>query len=254
LKNITDYHIELFIRYPEKLSPEERVQIKNHLDHSEEAQKIAEWFRQFYGLYDQERREEPTGIIELSPLAELQADQRSYVLAASAAVKQDPALTTLASFVSPELNTVVRFLQSSKDRTLNVYVIGHHSLNFERAIISFTREGVDLITDEKGKISQLNPDLVQGIDWNTAHPHIRLPRVTLSLPTEQEQASLINDQGVRMRVQPDSNEYVITIQAIGPMSRLLCVQDQESELYLLHEDLKEIRVKKNADLSLLLYH
>lgn len=126
----TENSIEKYVRYPSKMSREEKARIKEWIEKDEEIRLLTEWYREFYNEIDdiktQQNRPKPVPpVIHLSPFKNQSRYSNGFILAAQTPVsrKKRSGLKTIKTFVSEEHKTLIRILHDDDERQSKLFVI-----------------------------------------------------------------------------------------------------------------------------------
>lgn len=188
MSDITEKEIEQYIRYPESLDAERRLQVKQAIQASAEYQEIAAFFREYDRLFtDIVRQKCRSHVVDLHffrPDSSSGSSNR-LVLAAQAGREQAQQLRTVATLASDENQTLVRILREDAE-TYRIHVISPLLESGDISILSFADLGIDLVISEEGRL-RFSPDFdLESYDWSSASFSLRLPVKAFSIPLEGE--------------------------------------------------------------------
>lgn len=187
--NISELHIERFIRYPEKLTAEERKAVETTIKSNPDVKAIADFYREFYEQLEHVR-EESAAVPPTIPLRNLnittpQTSGRRLVLAAMSPATKTGDLESVVTLGSEENKTLVRILRKNKTGEYNLFVISKYLSGEGPAILSIKDLDTDLIIDESGRLSFQPDRKFREYDWQHTVFYLRFAKNAIEILTSE---------------------------------------------------------------------
>jgi hypothetical protein len=217
---ITEYHIEQFIRFPEELTLEEHKEIEQALASNAELRSIAQFFRKFYAEFDKitGSKTQKSAVIRLEPM-QYQPDSGSkgrLILAAMSPAVEQAELRTVATFTSAREETVLRLLYNIPDQEYQLHLISNTIPDDEMAILSINALGVEMIVGETRKQSFRLQDDEEEYRWDEISCELYRPVGSFSV--KPSNGEVVEDNGYRATSYQGEDELVIDITESGGAS------------------------------------
>lgn len=189
----TEEEIELYLRAPESLSEETRMEIAAALQHSDEARSLAESIRHFYRAFDRLGEEQlgdlerlvdklcaPGRVIRLTPLRYRPAGPASnqgvpQTLMAAASEPAAPPRLTSASFADESQAMMVRVLHDRTTGSCRVFVMADELEKREHTLVTFPSLDLVVPTDSSGQASFPAPEGMSPDAWSDLESLVHFP-------------------------------------------------------------------------------
>lgn len=166
----TEKQIETYVRFPSELTDVEKVWIRNAMWRDPELKRLADWFREFYGTFDQIDRDlkktpPPAFVITLTPLQKSAISKSAFILSAgSPESSQTSRQKTLQTFASEEHKTLVRVLKDGKRKRSDLHVISGYINKDDILLLKTGKKDQDEKEKEKERIFVSGPGGIFHID------------------------------------------------------------------------------------------
>lgn len=247
MKSITEYHIEQYVRFPEELSKQELNEIELFISQNNEAQELADFYKEFYEELDVLHR--PT-FFNLQNKNLKSSYVGPMILAAMTNIKKESGLITKATFGSKEESTLIRVLEDTKHNQYQFHVLSKYLRNDDRALIGFGNTGIELITDKGGKLKNIQGHTLSDINWKDALLLLRLPTSICSyFPSGEPQEFTVCEECML-----SVKDKICDFTANNPnITRVLVEQNDNIRLYFYSENTLSISVDENEPFILYLY-
>jgi len=242
LKNITEEHIERFIRYPESLSDTEKDHIASAISEDAELRHLAEWFADFYGEFDSLTVSiPPKSVIPLHPIKkrDKKSQKKQLVFAAMSTSPQRNTMETVATLASESDRTVARILRNKGNGEYKIHLIRQQAPEEnEKTIFTIEDLNMDLVLGSGRHLSFTAGEKLNGLNWQQASCSLRIPlgkcyltekelkssTLEKTVQAGKQQISIHREDGVLKFTIPQSPGYDDMI------SRLIISDESESKL------------------------
>jgi hypothetical protein len=228
-----EHAIAQYVRDPTFLSAAERRAVEALLAADAGAAAYAQFLEEFYDRLEEEQRSAPSEQVEafvndlfgdadetVVPMEPFPAssEARPTVLAAAASVSVEERrfviLATLRAQRPSVSFGIVRVLKDRVDDRGHLYVLTDPPAHAAHTVVSFPTLGLDLVTDERGRLMFDLPADVVADQWAEAQAVVRRPVATTTLGAAAE-AVVPLPQGGRMRCRRSENRLVATPEETG---------------------------------------
>jgi len=187
--------IEKYLRCPDALSAAERERVETMIDQDGTARLYHETLDVFYGLLeDEERRDTAPQVedfvddlfaddavpatVQVRPFRRDQSSPSTVLTAATPTASPSRRFSVLATLAAGEEDVLVRVIGDAKSDQGRVYVLADREEQRAHAVVSFPDFGLNLVTDENGRLTFDLPADVEPEDWEHATAVVRRPLVT----------------------------------------------------------------------------
>lgn len=179
MENISEDHIERYVRFPDTLTAEQKDQITKAITENTELRELADWFKDFYEELDSLTAKEVTkSVIPLYPIEkkENQGNPRHLIFAAMTKAPQKSSMETIATLASEEDQTVARILRNHDRNEYKVHLIRNEQpVENERTIFTIEELNMDLVIDQSRHLSFEAGTKLNELDWQRSSFSLRLP-------------------------------------------------------------------------------
>lgn len=243
MNKINDQDIERYVRYRHELSKDECKQIEEAIKNSSLLSELKHWYESFYSTFDMLSR--PSSII-LNTVREEFEQNDPLVFAAKTVESNAFGLHTLATYMLEEANTIVRILKKLPSNTVQIHVISSHLSPNQRVILKWDQSDYYLVTELGGKLSGLNSDSFENVDWNNSSLQIFLPKHTL-LAVEMKDLEKI------FKIKNTKSDSLLLIPNDKKLNKIVIDKGEESELLLKEEGAFYFKWDKSKNINVFLY-
>ncbi len=240
-----EYRIEQFLRFPEELTLEEYAEMERLIKQDDNARQIAEWLGDFYGELDQLNR--PT-VIQLHPKSYDPKTSGPMVLAAMTSETLESGLATRAVLAAEEHKTLLRVLEDRKHKAFQFHVISKYVGKEDRVLVEIQESGFEFITGKGGSLKNIRKKELYDLNWDEVLAMVRVPSGKCSYDPG-DQSFIVCE---RCSISTKENACFVDF-ADDLISRLLVVQNDQTELYYRNTGSLEIKVDINQPFSVYLY-
>jgi hypothetical protein len=155
LNRLTEKDIETYVRFPERLSDEEKDRIASELAGDEESLLIADWFELFYSLTEKEVASASAGkpaCITMKPAVRTESyKNRRFVLAAKAG-EQTTGPVHVQTLQSDEHRSLMRILYSKDEDIYYLHTLSEHINEQDIILIRFQKDSGFRVSEPGGKL------------------------------------------------------------------------------------------------------
>lgn len=186
--------IEQYLRCPNLLSAAERERVETIVDQDRAARAYLDTLDTFYGLLDEEERrdtapqvedfvdelfaeETPPAVVQVHPFQSDRSSPSTVMAAATSTSAPSRRFSVLATLAAAEEDVLVRVIGDAEEGQGRLYVLSDRDEQCAHAVVSFPDFGLDLVTDENGRLTFDLPADVEPEEWEQASAVVRRPLV-----------------------------------------------------------------------------
>ncbi|XWN37859.1 MAG: hypothetical protein ROO71_02805 [Balneola sp.] len=240
-----EYRVEQFLRFPKELSREEYAKMEQLIKHDVNAREIAEWLGVFYDELDQINK---PAVIQLHPKSYDPKTSGPMVLAAMTSETLETGLATRAVFAAEEHHTLLRILEDRKQKAFQFHVISKYVGTEDRVLVEIQEPGLEFVTAKGGSLKNIRKKELSDLNWDEAFAMVRVPSDSCTYNPENHRFSACE----RCSISTKNDDCFVDF-ADDSISRLLVVQNDETELYYRNTDSLKIKVDITQPFSVYLY-
>jgi len=177
--------IESFVRYPDRLSNENKKEIRSIIEADPEAAAYFKWFKSFYRVYDDmtnknRQHAEQDFTITLVPMnQETDVKRTMFVLAAQSTKTNGASIETVRTFASDEHRMLLRAIHYRNINEIRIHVLSEQIDEEDIILFDVPERNLFLVTSPGGKLSadtaEIRPDDVK--KWKVCNVHLPVCKV-----------------------------------------------------------------------------
>lgn len=239
--------IEQYLRRPDTLSTAARERVETMIDQDRAARAYLDTLDTFYGLLDEEERrdsapqvedfvdelfaeETPPAVVEVYPFRPDRSSPSTVLAAATSTSAPRRRFSVLATLAAADEDVLVRVIGDAAEGQGRLYVLSDRDEQCAHAVVSFPDFGLDLVTDENGRLTFDLPANVDPEEWEQATAVVRRPLVTERL-APGDTKRLGGTAGARVRC--EWNDETLGVALLGgetaPLPSLMTVEPAVEE-------------------------
>jgi hypothetical protein len=238
--------IERYVRRPGTMGAEERRAVERLIEDDPGAAAYAEFLRSFYERLDADAGRAPdrvetfvddlfggNPVISVQPFRPSREARPTVLAAETAASSEERRFSVLATLAAEADQVLVRVVADREAEQGRLYVLAEPPARRAHVVVSFPDLGLDLVTDEEGRLEFGLPANVTAEQWADARAVVRCPVATGELaPSSSATLSLPSGGTVRCRRDTGTLSATPKTGDVAPPS-LLTVSGTEAAPHLL---------------------
>ncbi len=266
MKKPSEYHIELFVNSPEKLSRDERRWVHEWINNDEEVRLIADWYRQFYKQTEEikknkESKVDKPPVIHLKAIPNQLKNGNNFILAAQTATAKSKN-KAIKTFVSEKHETLIRVIYDDKKTKIRFHAISQH-LDDEDIVILNLEDDQSFYISKPGGVFEISDSVITKekiADLDKCMIHLPLMKIDVFRDSNTGSitysSSFTEKKGSSSILEITDKEISIDIENIPDKiksERIILHSDGMSSLWLIDENHCRIPLKKFKNSSSVLF-
>jgi len=234
--------IERYLRRPGSLSAAERRTVETMIDQDRAARAYLDTLDAFYGLLGEEEQRGPApqvqdfvddlfaddglpAVVQVRPFRPDRSSSSTVLAAATSTPSPNRRFSVLATLVAAEEDVLVRVIEDAKSGEGRLYVLSDRDEQRAHACVSFPDFGLNLVADEKGRLTFDLPVDIEPEAWGQATAVVRRPLATERLaPGDTKRVDGAFGGGVRCRWDEGTLSVALPGDGAGPLPSLMMVE------------------------------
>lgn len=183
---VIESQIEQLVRFPERLSLQQKKGITRAIRNDPILQEIYEWYRVYYAEFDAIK---PALNLVLRQFESSRVYEEPYVLAAKSIERSTWTLESMATFALEEEDTILRVLRNNHKNSYELHLISPRIQAMDRVLLQIGDEAPLLVSEPGGQFAPLKYDWLHEISWKKISVRLFLPTHQVfvgNLPFEKE--------------------------------------------------------------------
>ena len=177
--------IEIFVRSSDRLSIENKKEVRSIIKSDPEAAAYFKWFKSFYRVYENLNKKsrqtaDEDSTIKLVPMEqEIDSKRTMFVLAAQSTETNGALIETVRTFVSEEHRMLLRAIHYRNRKEIRIHILSEQIDEEDIILFDVPEQNLFLVTRPGGKLSadtaEIRPDDVR--NWKTCNVHLPVCKV-----------------------------------------------------------------------------
>ena len=266
MKKPSEYHIELFVNSPEKLSRDERRWIQEWINKDDEVRLIADWYRQFFKQTEEIKKNkesniEKPAVIYLKAIPNQLKNGNNFILAAQTATAKSKN-KAIKTFVSEKHETLIRVIYDDKKTKIRFHAISQYLDDDDIVILSLEGDQSFYISKPGGVFEISDSVITKGkiADLDTCKIHLPLMKIDVFRDSNTGSityfSSFTEKKGSSSILEITDREIKIDLESIPDKfksERIILHSDGISSLWFIDENRCRIPLKKFKSTTSALY-
>lgn len=263
---LSEKKIEIYVRYPERLTGDEVRYIEEILQADDELALLADWYSRFYSIADDPEGPTPEKpiSIELEPAWYPETRNRNTFVLSAQTKRQKRGIESVKTFVSERYRTLMRVLYDKEKKMTRIHVVSDYVDEKDIVLLYIPEEDLHLVSRPGGKLEvpeeQVDKKRVE--DWSACRILLPVLRAQIRQRHTDGDRFIAADAGgetetIEIRQGEGTVEIICDMEeGLAKPEILLLRTEADATLWRIKNGRAEVPEEKfkNHDLSLFMYH